>query len=493
MSSTPIGRFWAVGVGPGDPEWLTLQAVRVLERVDVICHAGPEPRQGRAWVIVRQLVQPWQQIETLRTEPMPAITASEGASYRSGVERIAAMCRDGMDVAFITEGDPTLYSTAAAVWQLLTELEPRIPIEIVPGISAVSAAAARVGWSLARKGETLAIVPASYHGDALPEILERFTSVGLLKAAPVLPQVADALALRGSSCEAVYLENVGTDREWITRDLSAARERREYFAVVLVRRAARPGAPSPTPEDPGKLWIVGLGPGDPQQLTRQALEALIEAEVIVGYEGYLKLLQPLLLRAELIASPIGEEAQRAAQALHLAHRGRRVAVVSSGDAGVYGMASLVLELAEATPGLDIEIVPGVTAAVSAAALLGAPLGHDFACVSLSDLLTPWPVIERRLEAVGQGDFVLALYNPSSQRRTWQLPRARDILLKYRAPDTPVGLVERAYRPGMQVRHTTLAQLTVGNVSMETTLVIGSSQTRLVNGRLVTPRGYGTGA
>jgi precorrin-3B C17-methyltransferase len=153
------------------------------------------------------------------------------------------------------------------------------------------------------------------------------------------------------------------------------------------------------------------------------------------------------------------------------------------------MASLSLETAEAMPDLEIEMVPGVTAAVAAAALLGAPLGHDFACISLSDLLTPWEVIEQRLEAAGQGDFVLALYNPVSRRRTWQLPRARDLILKYRRPETPVGLVDKAHRPGMRVWHTMLADLTAEGVGMETTLILGNSRTRLVHGRLVTPRGY----
>jgi precorrin-3B C17-methyltransferase len=154
------------------------------------------------------------------------------------------------------------------------------------------------------------------------------------------------------------------------------------------------------------------------------------------------------------------------------------------------MASLLLETAANQPEVDVEIVPGVTAALSAAALLGAPLGHDFACISLSDLLTPWEVIERRLEGAGQGDFVVVLYNPLSQRRTWQLPRAREILLKHRRPQTPVGIVEKAHRPGMSVRQTTLGELTTEGINMETTVIIGNSQTRIISGRLVTPRGYG---
>jgi precorrin-3B C17-methyltransferase len=173
----------------------------------------------------------------------------------------------------------------------------------------------------------------------------------------------------------------------------------------------------------------------------------------------------------------------------LAGAGRRVAVVSSGDAGIYGMASLVLETAVEVSGVEVEVVPGVTAALAAAALLGAPLGHDFACVSLSDLLTPWAVIERRLEAAGQGDFVVALYNPMSQRRTWQLPRAREVLLGHRPAGTPVGLVDRAGRPGTRTWQTTLGDLTVEGVGMETVVIVGSSWTKVVGGRMVTPRGY----
>jgi len=235
------------------------------------------------------------------------------------------------------------------------------------------------------------------------------------------------------------------------------------------------------------VTVVGIGPGDLGLLTPQARAALHAAEVIIGFDAYLRQLAPLELSAEMLPHPIGAEAERARQALDIARDGRRVALVSSGDAGVYGMASLLVELAG--PDAALAVVPGVTAATAAAALLGAPLGHDFCCISLSDLLTPWPVIERRLEAAAQGDFVVALYNPLSQKRTWQLPRARDILLQARPPATPVGLVDRAHRPGMRVWHTTLGDLTGEGVGMETIVIIGSSQTRSVHGRMVTPRGY----
>ncbi len=483
-----VGRFWAVGVGPGDPELLTLRAVRVLREAQVIYHAGPEERQGRAWETVRDLVRPEQAVGLVLAGSMAEVAASGGTeAYRPGVERIAADCRRGLDVAFIAEGDPTLYSTASAVWQLLGEIAPEVPVEVVPGVTSITAAAARVRWPLARRDEALAVVPAGYHAEDLPGLLDAFPSLCLLKAARAVAPLRNALQASAGRYEAVYAENVGTPREWITTDLSGAANRHEYFSLILVRRA--PGEARGVVAAAGKLWVVGLGPGDPRLLTGQALAALREADILIGYEAYLQLLEPLSLRAECRGSPIGTELVRAAEALELARQGRRVALVSSGDAGVYGMASLVLETAGALPGVDVEVVPGVTAATAAAALLGAPLGHDFACVSLSDLLTPWEVIERRLDAVGQGDLVLALYNPVSRRRTWQLPRAREILLRHRPPETPVGMVRRAYRPGTERRITTLDRLSAEGVTMETTILVGSSRTRLVNGRMVTPRGY----
>jgi precorrin-2 C20-methyltransferase/precorrin-3B C17-methyltransferase len=423
-------------------------------------------------------------VRVLLAGSMRAASADKDrAAYRPAAEQIAAECRAGRNVVAVTEGDPTLYSTTSYVWQLLAEEYPDVPVEVVPGVSSVTAAAARVRWPLAQHDEAVAMLPACYRADELGAALDRFETVCLLKVPQTLPQVTELLESR-ADCAAVYVENVTTPAEWLTHDLAEAGSRKHYFALILVRRA------SPASARSGKLWAIGLGPGDTALLTPQAEQALRSAEVIVGYTAYLDALKPLRLPGELRGSPIGAEAERAALALELAAAGRRVALVSSGDAGVYGMASLVLETAERTPEVDVEIVPGVTAALSAAALLGAPLGHDFACISLSDLLTPWDVIERRLEAAGAGDFVVALYNPISSRRTWQLPRARELLLRHRGPQTPVGLVDRAYRAGTRVERTTLGELSGTGVGMETLLIIGNSQTRVIRGRMVTPRGYG---
>jgi precorrin-3B C17-methyltransferase len=240
------------------------------------------------------------------------------------------------------------------------------------------------------------------------------------------------------------------------------------------------------------LFIVGLGPGARSLMTAQACAAIAQSEVIVGYRGYFTGLEDLTAGKECLSLPLSQERERARLVVERAARGQRVCVISSGDAGIYGMASLVLEALEASPhSIEVEVVPGVSAIQAAAALLGAPLGHDFAVVSLSDLLTPWPIIARRLRAATEGDFVLALLNPRSQRRTWQLEEARTILLAERRPETPVGIVRQAYRPEQAVSLATLATLDVGQVDMFTTLIVGSSTTRQFGAALITPRGYCT--
>lgn len=241
----------------------------------------------------------------------------------------------------------------------------------------------------------------------------------------------------------------------------------------------------------GALLLVGIGPGDPRQMTGRALDALASADVVFGYSAYLDLLRPVLPGLDYRPSAITQEELRARAAVDLALAGKRVALVGSGDAGVYGLAGLAFELLEERDAseLAVEVVPGVTAALSAAALLGAPLGHDFACISLSDLLTPWETIHLRLEAAAIADFVTVLYNPQSASRTRPFAEACAILLRHRAPETPVGLVRNGYRAEQRVTLTTLAELAGAPVDMLTTVVIGNSSTRRWRERLITPRGY----
>ena len=245
----------------------------------------------------------------------------------------------------------------------------------------------------------------------------------------------------------------------------------------------------------GKINLIGIGPGDPGYLTPAASHALSESDVIVGFRAYIQQIECLIAGKEVVSMELGQELERAAAAVDSAYTGKTVAVVSSGDAGIYGMSGPVFRVLTDRDwdGQDpaVETVPGVSAMQAAAAVLGSPLMQDFCAISLSDLLTPWEKIRGRLEAAGQGDFVVALYNPRSQRRQTQLLEAREILLKHRSGDTPVGIVGDAFRPGQRVKITSLQGLEkeAESVDMVTIVVIGNSTTYLHAGKVITPRGY----
>ena len=237
------------------------------------------------------------------------------------------------------------------------------------------------------------------------------------------------------------------------------------------------------------LYVVGLGPGGSRWMTWEARAALEQAEVLCGYTVYLDLIRGEFPDKEYFSTPMTQEIERCRAALERARSGRTTALVCSGDAGVYGMAGPVLELAPQFPEVEIQGVPGVTAALAGAAVLGAPLMHDFAVLSLSDLLTPWEVIRRRLELAAQGDFVLCLYNPSSRRRRDHLRMACDIVLVHRGSETVCGWVRNAGRAQEEHQVLTLGELREAQVDMFTTVFIGSAATRRIGDRMVTPRGY----
>lgn len=238
------------------------------------------------------------------------------------------------------------------------------------------------------------------------------------------------------------------------------------------------------------VYVVGLGPGGPQFLTAQAQSALDTAEVLCGYTVYLELVRPFYPEKECYATGMTKEIDRCRWALETAQSGKSVALVCSGDAGVYGMASPLLELAEEYPEVTVEVIPGLTAALSGGAVLGAPLAHDFCAISLSDRLTPWEVIEKRLKAAAMGDFCVALYNPSSKGRPDYLTRAVRILLDNgKTLETVCGLVRNIGRAGQESRILTLAELENIPVDMFTTVYIGNAATKELSGRMVTPRGY----
>lgn len=238
-----------------------------------------------------------------------------------------------------------------------------------------------------------------------------------------------------------------------------------------------------------KIYVVGLGPGKEEYLSGQARAALEEAQVLCGYTVYVDLIRDQFPDKEVYTTPMRQETDRCRWALETASQGKTVALVCSGDAGVYGMAGLVLQLGADYPNTEIEVVPGITAALSGAAVLGAPLGHDFCVISLSDLLTPWDVIEKRLECAALGDFALCLYNPSSKKRADYLRRACEILLRHKSPQTWCGWVRNIGREGQESKILSLEALREEQVDMFTTVFVGSSTTAVCAGRLVTPRGY----
>jgi len=247
----------------------------------------------------------------------------------------------------------------------------------------------------------------------------------------------------------------------------------------------------------GSIAIVGFGPGAAEHLTPAARQAIEACDVCIGYRTYIDLVRPLLAGKKIVATGMTEEIDRGRKALQLAREGKNVVIVSSGDSGVYGMAGLTYEVLQENgwdpehPDVGVLVIPGITAACSIGAILGAPLNHDFCSVSLSTLLTPWELIEKRLNAAAEADFVCALYNPKSARRDWQIVKAQEIFLKHRAPHTPVGVVKSGWREGEIVVRTTLDKMAEQEIGMLTTIVIGNTQTYYFKHLMVTPRGYRT--
>lgn len=315
---------------------------------------------------------------------------------------------------------------------------------------------------------------------------------GVVEAAVGTPSVAEAAALAATGVPVTGRRDSGPGRPGaqdggaggggrVHGGALVVEKRRSADATVAVARRVGPE---------GHLAVVGLGPGAPAWRTPAAAAAVRHAEVVVGYGPYVDLAGELLgAHHTVVRSPIGAERARASEALRRAAAGQRVALVCSGDPGIYAMASLVCELAPAHGDPPVTIVPGVTAALAAAAVLGAPLGHDHAAVSLSDLLTPWAVIERRVRAVAEGDFTVSLYNPRSKRRTAQLDRALEILAAHRPPTTPAAIVTDVGRPAQRVVRTTLGGFDPEQVDMLSLVVVGSTTTRWQGDRMVTPRGY----
>jgi cobalt-precorrin 5A hydrolase / precorrin-3B C17-methyltransferase len=324
---------------------------------------------------------------------------------------------------------------------------------------------------------------------ALASIEVKRDEAGLLEAAqmldvPVYFYTAEALSVvEAPNPSELVKEAVGTPSVAEAAVISSGAE-----LVLEKRKSANATVAIGRLPVRGRLALVSLGPGEDTLLPPLAREALAASELVVGLEQYVDRIRHLMRPGtRVLTPPLGNEVERAELALSEARAGGSVALVSGGDVGIYAMASPALELADED--VDVVVVPGVTAAQAAASLLGSPLGHDHCSVSLSNLLTPWSVIQSRIRAAAEGDFVVSLYNPRSKGRDWQLGKVKEILLEHRPPDTPVGIVKDAYRPKQRIILTDLASLRPEEVDMLTIVLVGSSQTRVVAGRMVTPRGY----
>ncbi|SHJ84184.1 precorrin-3B C(17)-methyltransferase [Paramaledivibacter caminithermalis] len=240
----------------------------------------------------------------------------------------------------------------------------------------------------------------------------------------------------------------------------------------------------------GKIYVVGIGPGNREQMSLLALRAIKESDVIVGYKTYINIIEDLTEGKEVINSGMKKEIERCDITIDEAEKGKVVSIISSGDPGVYGMAGVILELvAKRNSDIEVEVVPGITAANAAAASLGAPLMHDYAVISLSDLLTDWEVIKRRIDCAAAGDFIITLYNPRSKGRVTQIEEAREIIMQYRKPTTPVGIVRNAKREGEEVFITNLENMLKHKIDMFTMVIIGNTNTYKLNDKMITPRGY----
>ena len=512
---TTAGRLYGVGVGPGDPGLMTVRAVDLIRTAGVVAYHCARHGRSNARAIAAQYLGT--QVEEALTYPVTTESTDDyqgriDAFYTEAAARLAAHLDAGRDVVVLAEGDPFFYGS---YMHLHKRLAHRYVAEVVPGVTSVSAASAALGTPLVERDEVLTVLPGTLGEDELTRRLADTDAAAVVKLGRTFTGVRTALRRSGRADEARYVERASTTSERQGRLEDIDPESVPYFSVGIVpsrvhvatTEAARAdglssasgasllassgskAAPSTGPT-PGIVTVVGLGPGARDRLTPEAATALAEADDVVGYATYVARVPPNP-RQRVHGSDNKVESERAAFALDLARSGRRVAVVSSGDPGVFAMASAVLEVAaEDYPDVGVRVVPGITAAHAVAARIGAPLGHDFATISLSDRLKPWDVVERRLAAVAEVDMVVALYNPASRSRTWQVEAAREILLKFRDPTTPVIVGRDVDGPEESVRVVELGALEPAEIDMRTLLIVGSSQTRwTASGAVYSPRRY----
>ena len=530
-------KLYAIGVGPGAPDLLTLRAAEILKRVPVVF--SPLSAMGttsRALEVVRAMIDPTRQQVVELTFPMQKEQDELEGEWEDAATEIVEQLRRHGEGAFITIGDVSLYSTFIYVQRILDAQYPDVIIEMVPGIPSFSAMTALMGMPYGQGDDRIAILPATFGPERIAAVLREFDTVILMKVNRVIDEVLDTLEQLGLTDHATFVTKCGMPDQDVVYDVRTLRgQRPSYFSILLVTKTARPSgtivtplAQNRVPNEPlaapravnggalaltvrdsaattaeapevpsrpgGKLFLVGFGPGNHDHLTFRAREAIGEAEVVIGYRTYVRLVRELIAGKEVHYTGMTEELDRARKAVDFAYAGRKVALISSGDVGIYGMAGPALEILKEKgwrrgDGVEVEVVPGVTALSACGSVLGAPIIHDFAAISLSNLLTPWEAIVKRIEAAAAADYIIALYNPKSGRRTQQIVETQKIVLRYRRPETPVGIVKSGLRQGQRVVQTTLIDMLNHEIGMLTTILIGNSTTFTYEGLMITPRGY----
>ncbi|MGH2798487.1 MAG: precorrin-2 C(20)-methyltransferase [Thermoleophilaceae bacterium] len=485
------GRLFGVGVGPGDPELMTLKARRVIMAADVVAYPGA--RHGRS--VARAVAEPYlrpDQIDLPMTFPVTTEESTHPGGYEADLrefydgcaEEVAEHLEAGRDVAILCVGDPFFYGSYMYLHERLAH---RYETEVVAGVTSVSAASAVAGTPLVRRDDVLTVLPGTLPAETLAARLQTADAAAVIKLGRTFGNVREALERAGLADRAVYVERATLPTQRV-QPLAEVDGKVPYMSLVFVP-AREPG--QRRRHGVGEVAIVGLGPAGPQWLTPEAHAALAGADELVGYAPYLERV-PVRPGQRRHPSDNRHEGERARQALALAAEGARAAVVSSGDPGIFAMASAVFEALDdggaGHDGIGVRVVPGLSAMQAAAARVGAPLGHDFCVISLSDNLKPWAVIERRLDAAGAADLAVAIYNPASRARREQLERAREVMLRHRPPETPVVVARDVGGAEEAVTVTPLAELDAVRVDMRTLLIVGSSTTRVIeNGQA--PRVY----
>jgi len=501
-----MSKVYFVGAGPGDPELITLKGKRLLESADVVIYAG-------------SLVNP-ALLEGIEAE----VHNSANMSLDEIIDTIKKAINDKKTVVRLHTGDTSFYSAISEQIEELKKLG--IPYEVVPGVTSAAAAAASIGQELTIPEISQTVIFTRLEGrtpvpaaEKLRSLSEHRSSMVIFLSVSMIDKVVDELKSGGYPDDTpvvVVYKASWPDEKIIRGSLKDIAEKVrasgiKKTALILVGQALRASEEplglrsrlydsqfehgfrqSSHAKRKGRLRVVGIGPGGTEHITQAAREAIEGAELIVGYTKYIDLIRGLINGKEVFETGMTQEIQRCSKAIEEALKGRDVCIVCSGDPGIYAMAGLVFDLLKNQNGearIDVEIIPGIPALSACAAVLGAPLMHDFASISLSDRLTPWEQIETRLELAAKADFVIILYNPRSKGRKDHLKHAIEIIMKYRSPETPVGIVKAATRENESHLISNLSSVPFDVVDMNTTLIIGNSNTYVWHERMITPRGY----